>query len=148
VTVDVSAALDAAQGLVEGLMDGAACRVTRDESQREDDTLDPDTLELVPPDPDAGPVYDGPCTFTRISGTEAAPAHDRSAYTEQRWRVSVPLAAPPLKVNDRIVLTKCKRMPDLVGREFRVDELVESGSYAVSRKALLVMDDVGTESGQ
>jgi len=116
-----------ARRTVAGLMPDT-CTVTRNPGGVDDDTLDPDTMQLDPGE--TAPWYDGPCILTITGGDElSGPA-----------RVALPFdftGDPDLQLR-RGDVVHCTTSLDasLVGRDWAVDQPT-GGSFAVTRQATL-----------
>jgi len=127
---DLSGAVTA----VEELMDDT-CTITRDAFGSDGEELDEDTLELATPDTPTL-IYSGPC-FVTASNIGSTPV-DRVGlhHTLTRFAGNIPIASPEIEVGDVFTVTGSRRDAELVGRVFRVTEVVAS-TFAVMRKVRL-----------
>lgn len=128
--------LSGAQRVIEDLMLDE-CVITRDIEGTGDDIWDPDTGTYVPPPADIESVYSGPCMISNHGG--GADQEQGGQYLrESPYMVTLPLDAPQLIKKDKLVVTLSHRDPDLLGKEFSIDEPLYS-TYAVSRRASMHM---------
>ncbi len=134
--VDVAAALDAVQVEVESLMVDA-CTITRDVDGVRDDTLDPATLELIPPNPDTTTVYSGPCGIAARNpsgqSTQSLTADGGDREWAARYTLKTPLAGPVPQPGDSVLIT-ASRDPGMVGVVFRVIGPTV-GTFRLSRRS-------------
>lgn len=98
--------LDRARAKVVDLM-ADKCRIFRDPDGNDSDVLDPETLQLVPPEPAGTNYYSGPCRVTlmgtgRSTGIEAPYAETDAVVST--YKVSVPFDAPLVLRNDLVVI--------------------------------------------
>lgn len=137
--VDVAAPLEAARLQVESLMTDS-CRITRPVDGVRDDTLDPDTLQLEPPDPDVIEVYAGKCGISarnpsgQSTQSLAEDAGDREWAA--RYTLKTPVGAAVPQPGDTVEITACVRDPHMVGLKFRVIGPT-FGTFKTSRKTEL-----------
>jgi hypothetical protein len=98
------------------------CVITRDVGGVDDDTIDPETLNLTP----AGvtTIYTGPCSISPAGGTVDRREGDRQD-TRQEWNHRLPLSAPIPKYGDVVEITAVHADgdPALVGRRFVVQRI-------------------------
>lgn len=128
--------LDRAREKLTALM-GDTCRVIRDTDGTADDVLDPDTLILEPPDPDASTVYTGQCLVTpmgtgRTTGVESSIGD--TIVVIGAYKVHLPYDSPVVLRNDRVIILTSED-PQLVGLSLRVVE-PERTSFLVQRVLL------------
>ena len=121
--VDVAAPLEFARLQVESLMTDS-CRITRPIDGVRDDTLNPATLQLEPPDPDATLVYEGPCGISarNPSGQSTQSLTEDAGDREwaARYTLKTPVSADVPEPGDMVTITACVRDPHLVEQVFRV----------------------------
>jgi hypothetical protein len=113
--------LTTARQAVENLMDDT-CTIYRDVEGTADDGLDPETGELLLPDPDADLVYAGRCKL--------APTLP-GAYS-----CGLPWDSPEPAIGDVVTVDSTRRDPDLVGKTLVVRDVLYS-TFLVSRKLTL-----------
>lgn len=127
-----------ARETLEGLMleeDGSpssACKVTRDEGGVKDDAYNAATLELTPPVPDATTVYEGACLFRPLQSMARDTREGGASTAITRYRFTIPLDAPEVRVGDDVALTINLRDPTVVGKTYRVTEPLQRG-FAIGR---------------
>jgi hypothetical protein len=108
----------ARQQALEFLVD--ACTITRDPQGFEDDTIDPDTLELTRPGGDSGVVYEGACLIG--AGTDAPTEAGGQILATGHRQVRLPFDAPLPLVGDSLTITAVgpQSDPGLVDAVYRV----------------------------
>lgn len=106
----------------------STCDIQRDAEGVQDDTLDPDTLELSRPPGEPSTLYSGPCMVRRVGERLDAARRDgeNDAGGEDRERpgyeVGLPFDAPVPQRDDVVVITGCDD-GSLVGQRLRVEEV-------------------------
>lgn len=113
----------------------ATCTITRDVEGHGDDTLDPTTLALVSPDPDATTVYAGACSVRPVSRLQPTEEGGADVYSHV-YRVLLPVTAEPA-IGDLVSVRAVgdDGDPSLVGRTLVITEVAFS-SRAVLRRAV------------
>ena len=126
--------LTRARARVEALMDDL-CTITTDPAGVTDDDLDETTGQLIPV---AVPttVYDGICLITPHTDGDGTPEPDRTTgqvSDRARYRLLLPVAAPPVAEGQLLQVRQSRRDPQLPTARFRVDAAGQVLTYAVAR---------------
>lgn len=137
----LDARLSRAQGRVEQVFLDE-CVITLDPEGYDDDELDLDTGDLVPPNGDSDPLYTGRCSFAPTNRVVDDVSLDAGQSAAQRldphYEWLGPLAeVPRLPIGAKVRCTSSRRDPQLVGREFRVADRPPTSTFAVVRSAAL-----------
>lgn len=128
--------LSGAQRVIEDLMLDE-CEITRDTEGAGDDIWNAATGTYTPPPADIEYIYSGPCMISNRGG--GSDQEQGGQYLrESPYMVTLPLDAPTLVKKDLLVVTLSHRDPDLLDKEFSIDEPLYS-TYAVSRRASMHM---------
>lgn len=124
------------QRVIESLMQDE-CEITRDVEGTGDDIWNPATGTYTPPPVDTEVIYAGPCLVSNRGG--GADVEQGGQYLrESPYMITLPLDTPTLIKKDRVILTASSQDPDLVDKEFSIDEPLYS-SFAVTRRASMHM---------
>lgn len=108
------------------------CVIRFDPEGAGDDVLDPETLAMVRPDPDANVLYEGPCRvrFRPAEGSENEPGGVPTRY--RRGAVAIPLSAPAIPTGAVVTITEAEHDPELVDRDYVVVDSLDK-SLAIQR---------------
>lgn len=136
--------LDSAMRAVERLMVDA-CKITHDLLGPADDTLDPDTLEMHKPSPDAATLYEGACRV-RVKDSGAGRGREEGGeYVRVRTgTVKLPLDSPDIPPGAVVEITESTHDEALVGRFFVVVDVV-STTLAIQRTLNVVQRTVSED---
>jgi hypothetical protein len=114
-----------------------AVTVTRDAQGYEDDTFSPVTGQYTAPANDLTTVYSGKAIVANVNPQppDLQPEGGQE-FIDVEYDLFVPMAASPLQVWDRVVVTASLRDPQLVGEVFFIREAIV-GTFEVMRRARL-----------
>jgi hypothetical protein len=99
------------------------CIIVHDEQNTDDDILDEDTGELVPPVGDSGSVYEGPCLLKPIQQKDLEFIQGAAPLFRKVYRVLLPISVVDVKIGDTFTLTIGTWDPFLVGKTMRINQI-------------------------
>lgn len=124
--------LSGAKRVIESLMEGDECIITRDTEGTGDDVWSSATGTYAPPPNDTTTIYSGKCIVSN-SGSGSTAEYGGEYFVETTYWLTVPLEADELRSEDIVTVTASLRDPELIDKIFLIKEPLFT-TFAVSRR--------------
>lgn len=133
--------IDMGKTFIEGWMQDQ-CIIYRDDEFTDDDVLDLDTGQLIRPEEDERPIYEGPCMTLGLNRKELSYWHGEAVVERKLFKTMLPTSVSQVQNGDIFVLTSAYNDQYLVGLRMRLTE-IDAGTHRTYRKFLLerISDD-------
>jgi hypothetical protein len=107
--------------------------ITFDEEGVEDEVLDEDTGELVPPEPDESRLYEGPGKVRPERRSDERAEQGGQDVSINRYVVAIPWDAPPVPKGAIVKVVRSARDKQLEGRTFVIADIAYT-TFLIQRR--------------